>query len=99
VRLINTGTTDREGRLEEIRRGRRREEAEARLEEIRRGREEEEEEENQDWGVVRRGAAGNDWIGDIEAAGLESTPPATALPHWPRVWNGFKCLMGLYFKL
>jgi Family of unknown function (DUF5906) len=38
VRLINTGLTDLEARLEELRRGRKRDEAEARLEEIRRER-------------------------------------------------------------
>ena len=43
VRLVNTGLTDLEARLEELRRERKREEAEARLEEMRQGREEEEE--------------------------------------------------------
>ena len=44
VRLVNTGMTDLEARLEEIRRERKREEAEAGLEEARRVREEEKEE-------------------------------------------------------
>jgi hypothetical protein len=48
VRLVNTGLTDLEARLEELRREHKREEAEARPEEVRRGREEEDEEENQD---------------------------------------------------
>ena len=46
VRLVNTGLTDLEARLEELRRERKREEAEARPEEVRCGREDEEE--NQD---------------------------------------------------
>jgi Family of unknown function (DUF5906) len=48
VRLVNTGLTDLEARLEELRREHKREEAEARPEEVRRGREDEDEEENQD---------------------------------------------------
>lgn len=48
VRLVNTGMTDIEARLEELRRERKRDEAKARLEEIRREREEEDEEANQD---------------------------------------------------
>ena len=55
VRLVNTGMTDLEARLEELRRGCKREEAKGRLEEIRReetgaesGREEENEEEKED---------------------------------------------------
>src|SRR5262249_20338750 len=40
VRLVNTGLTDIEARLEELRRERKREEVEVRLDEMRRGREE-----------------------------------------------------------
>ena len=47
ARLVNTGMTDIEARLEEIRRERKREEAKARLEEIRRERREGEEEQEE----------------------------------------------------
>ena len=48
IRLVNTGMTDLEARLEELRRERKQEEAKGRLEEMRQGREEGKEKEDED---------------------------------------------------